>query len=48
MFDSPMVPRTAVQWRGEIAKKGEVRYTINTHHHVDHTTGNFFFPDKVF
>jgi len=47
MFDSPMVPRTAVKWREEIAKKGEVRYTLNTHHHVDHTTGNFFFSGPV-
>jgi cyclase len=47
MLDSPMVPRTAVKWRAEIAKRGEVRYTINTHHHVDHVTGNFFFAGPV-
>src|SRR5512139_807289 len=47
MLDSPMVPRTAVKWRAEIAKRGQVRYTINTHHHVDHVTGNFFFAGPV-
>lgn len=47
MIDSPMVPRTAVEWRSKIAKKGEVLYIVNTHHHVDHTTGNFFFSGPV-
>ena len=47
MMDTPMVPRTAVKWRSEIAQRGEIRYTVNTHHHVDHTTGNFFFPGPV-
>lgn len=47
MMDTPMVPRTAVTWRDELAKKGEVLYIINTHHHVDHVTGNFFFTGPV-
>jgi len=47
MFDTPMVPRTAVKWRDEIARMGQVKYTLNTHHHVDHTTGNFFFSGPL-
>ena len=47
MIDTPMVPRTAVEWRNKIAKEGEVHYIINTHHHVDHVTGNHFFPGTV-
>jgi len=47
MIDTPMVPRTAVKWRDDIAKRGEVRYIINTHHHVDHITGNYFFQGTV-
>jgi len=47
MIDTPMVPRTAIKWRDDIAKRGEVRYIINTHHHVDHITGNYFFQGTV-
>ena len=45
MIDTPSYyPTAAVRWRDEIAKKGEIRYLVNTEHHRDHTTGNYFFP----
>ena len=47
MMDTPMVPRTALKWRSEIIRRGRICYTVNTHHHVDHTTGNFFFTGPV-
>jgi len=47
MIDTPMMPTDAVKWRDDIARRGEVRYIINTHHHVDHITGNSFFPGTV-
>ena len=47
MIDTPMMPHDAVKWREEISPKGPVRYIINTHHHIDHTTGNFFFAGTV-
>ena len=43
MIDSPYLPTDAIKWRDEIARRGEVRYIINTEHHRDHTTGNYLF-----
>jgi len=47
MIDSPMLPTDAVRWRDEITKRGQVLFIINTHHHLDHIGGNFFFPGSV-
>ena len=34
-------------WSGEIAKRGKVRYTLNTEHHMDHFVGNSLFSGDV-
>jgi cyclase len=47
MIDTPMLPTDAHALVAEIASKGEVQFVINTHHHLDHTGGNFFFPGMV-
>ena len=47
LLDTPMLPTDAVSWRDEIAKRGEICFIINTHHHLDHTGGNYFFPGRV-
>lgn len=47
MIDSAYLPTDAVQWRDEIARKGRVRFIINTHHHLDHLGGNYFFKADV-
>lgn len=47
VIDTPLLPTDAVRWRDEIAKRGEVRFVINTEPHRDHITGNYFFPGTV-
>ena len=47
MIDTPYMPTDAVKWRADMAQRGEVRFIINTHHHIDHTTGNYFFSGTV-
>ena len=47
MIDTPQRPSDALRWRGEVTKRGEVRYIINTEHHGDHITGNYFFSGTV-
>lgn len=45
MIDSPMFPTDAVTWRYEMAKRGKLRYLINTDSHTDHTSGNYAFEE---
>ena len=47
LIDTPMLPTDAIRWRDEIACRGEVRFVINTEHHRDHVTGNYFFSGTV-
>jgi cyclase len=47
LIDTPWSPTDALQWQSEVAKKGEIRYTINTDHNIDHTTGNYFFTAPI-
>ena len=43
VIDTPQLPTRAVGMREEILTKGQVRYLINTEHHIDHIFGNSFF-----
>ena len=47
MIDAPSRPAEAIRWRDEIARRGELRYIINTGYHIDHISGNYFFPATV-
>ena len=47
MIDTPMLPGDVAKWIDIIAKRGDLLYIINTHHHIDHIAGNFFFPGTV-
>lgn len=47
MVDTPHRPSDSLKWREEVKSKGEVRYLINTEHHIDHFTGNSFFGGTV-
>ena len=47
LIDTPELPTDAIRWRDEIACRGEVRFVINTEHHKDHVTGNYFFSGTV-
>jgi cyclase len=47
LIDTPQMPGDAVTLRKEIAKRGTVKYIIDTEPHGDHFTGNFFFDGTV-
>ncbi len=48
-IDGPMKPGDAIEWRDFIASKGPLRYNINTEHHQDHITSNWYLKaDKIF
>ncbi len=41
-IDGPMKPGDAIEWRDFIASKGPLRYQVNTEHHQDHITSNWY------
>jgi cyclase len=43
VVDTPQLPTRAVEMRREAESHGEIRYLINTEHHVDHIFGNYYF-----
>ena len=47
LVDAPNRATGAVRWREEVKSLGEVRYLINTEHHVDHVFGNHFLPGVI-
>jgi cyclase len=47
MIDTPMKPSDAVKWREESAKRGQIKYLINTEEHPDHWQGSYFFPGTL-
>ena len=47
LIDTPHKPSDAVRLKGEIERRGRLRYIINTEPHGDHWTGNAFFDVPV-
>jgi glyoxylase-like metal-dependent hydrolase (beta-lactamase superfamily II) len=47
LIDTPYKPSDAVRLKGEIKRRGRLRYIINTEPHGDHWTGNAFFHAPV-
>ena len=43
IIDTPQLPTRAVAMRAEAESHGQLRYLINTEHHVDHIFGNYWF-----
>ena len=42
-IDTPQLPTRAVAMRAQAESHGQLRYLINTEHHVDHIFGNYWF-----
>src|SRR4030095_5902339 len=47
LIDTPHKPSDDGRLRGEIERRGRLRYIINTEPHGDHWTGNAFFDVPV-
>jgi len=47
LIDTPHKPSDAMRLKGEIERRGPLRYIINTEPHGDHWTGNAFFDVPV-
>ena len=47
LIDTPHKPSDALRLKGEIVRRGRLRYIINTEPHGDHWTGNAFFDAPV-
>lgn len=43
VIDTPQLPTKAVEMRSLAESHGEIRYLVNTEHHIDHIFGNYFF-----
>ena len=44
MIDTPQQPIDAVRWRERLLEHGPIRYLVNTEPHIDHISGNAYFP----
>ncbi len=47
LIDAPHRPSDAIKWRRVAESCGQVRYLINTDHHIDHTMCNVFLPGDI-